>query len=298
LYRLLQDLLWPRTARMALQSILVILLLPSTTLARKYYLTITSNPPGATVEINGVAVGKTPYQTEIPGTYLKGSRIVYSKFLRVQLHLRLTLDGYLPKEVDLSNGPMRLINLNGVYLGDYWLLKTDTFAFVLDKAATTFAGGAPNLTHITQSVPVSSHQEMPTEDIVSLASPAVLYLQGSDSSGSGFLITDNGVAVTNAHVARGENELVATMSNGQNFQAKVVYIDPSLDIALLKLDGTRFPFLSLAETSTVRPGSTVIAIGTPSRGFQNSVTKGIVGHGVDAARIGNVGSNGCGYQSR
>src|ERR1700735_4336282 len=267
LYRLPFNLLRHRAIRIALRSILVLLLLPLATPARKYYLNITSNPSGATVEINGVVVGKTPYQTEIPGTYLKGSRIVYSKFLRVQLHLRLTLEGYLPKEVDLSNGPMRLVNLNGVYLGDYWLLKTDTFDFALEKAATTFAGSVPSMTHVTQPVLAASHQEMPTEDIVSLASPAVLYLQGSESSGSGFLITDSGVAVTNAHVARGQSELVATTANGQNFQAKVVYIDPSLDIALLPL----------AETSSVRAGSTVIAIGTPSRGFQNSVTKGIVG---------------------
>jgi S1-C subfamily serine protease len=83
--------------------------------------------------------------------------------------------------------------------------------------------------------------------------------------------------VTNAHVAKGQAELTATAGSGQSFKAKVVYIDASLDIALLKLDGEGFPHLRLAETGTVQPGSTVIAIGTPSKGFQNSVTKGIVG---------------------
>ena len=53
-------------------------------------------------------------------------------------------------------------------------------------------------------------------------------------------------------------------------------MDPTLDIALLKLEGSGFPQLRLAPTQTVEPGSTVVAMGTPSKGFQNSVSKGIV----------------------
>jgi S1-C subfamily serine protease len=53
-------------------------------------------------------------------------------------------------------------------------------------------------------------------------------------------------------------------------------VDPTLDIALLKLEGSGFPQLRLAPTQTVQPGSTVVAMGTPSKGFQNSVSKGIV----------------------
>lgn len=265
-------------SRFYVLAVALLLFTPFATFAKKHYLTITTQPAGATVEINGIEVGKTPYQVEIPETYVKGSHWVTAKFMRGQMHLKLTLDGYLPKELDLANGPMRLTNLNGVYFGDYWLLKTDTFNFVLTKAATTFAGTGPVLSTTSQAeAPVSPHIELATEDIVSRANPAVLYLQGSDGSGSGFLITGAGVAVTNAHVARGQDELIATTANGQSFQAKVVYIDDSLDIALLKLQGDGFSYLILAPTSTVRPGSTVIAIGTPSKGFQNSVTKGIVG---------------------
>jgi serine protease Do len=109
-----------------------------------------------------------------------------------------------------------------------------------------------------------------------LPNPAVLFLSGSDGTGSGFLISDTGVAVTNAHVARGQSSLTAITAGGQTFQAKVVYVDPTLDIALIKLEGGGFPQLRLAATQTVQPGSSVVAMGTPSKGFQNSVSKGIV----------------------
>jgi hypothetical protein len=69
---------------------------------------------------------------------------------------------------------------------------------------------------------------LPTEEIFRRANPAVLLLRGSEGSGSGFLVTETGVAVTNAHVAKGQSGLVATTGNGQSFNAKVEYIDSTL----------------------------------------------------------------------
>lgn len=240
----------------------------------KDYLTINSQPPGATVELDGVVVGKTPFSVEIPGGYLHGSKSVFGKVLRHQIHLKLSLDGYLTKEMDLANGPTPWVALNGTYHGDYWILKTDTFNFTLEKAATSFTGTVQAT--LSNSSQVALSPALLTEDVVKRANPAVLLVSGSTGTGSGFLISDTGVAVTNAHVARGQDSLNATTANGQTFQAKVVYIDPTLDIALLKLQGGGFPQLRLAATQTVQPGSTVVAIGSPSKGFQNSVSKGIV----------------------
>jgi len=247
----------------------------------KTHLTIMSEPPGASVEIDGIVVGQTPYSVEIPGSYVHGGHSVFTNFLRHQMHLRLSLDGYLTKEVDLANGPTPFVTLNGVNHGDIWILKSDTFNFNLEKAATAFTGGVQ--TTLSNVGPVVLRAAIPTEEVVRIASPAVLQLTDSGESGSGFLISDDGVAVTNAHVAKGKSELRATTANGQSFQSKVVYVDATLDIALLKLEGSGFSHLQLAEASTVHLGSTVIAIGTPSKGFQNSVTKGIVG-GIGAMK--------------
>jgi hypothetical protein len=244
----------------------------SPTAVGKDHLVIDSDPSGATVQIDGLVVGKTPYKVEVPGGYIHGTRSVFGKALRQQMHLRLQLDGYLPIDADLARGPMPWIALNGTYHGDYWLLKTSNFDFKLNKAATAFTG---NVQITSASESAALRPALATEDIVRMASPAVLLLRGSDGSGSGFLVTATGVAVTNAHVAKGQSLLAASTPNGQTFNASVQYIDPDLDLALLKLEGSNFAYLSVADLSTIQPGSSVVAIGTPSQGFQNTVTKGI-----------------------
>jgi S1-C subfamily serine protease len=235
---------------------------------------INTNPSGATVEIDGIVVGKTPYQFDVPGSYLHGAKSVFGKLLRQQMHVRLLLDGYLPVDGDLAKGPMPWIALNGTYHGDYWLLKTANFNFSLQKAATNFTGNVQAAIGGLESIAL--RPSLPTEEIVRTATPSVLVLRASDGWGSGFLVTDTGVAVTNAHVANGQTSLAATTANGQTFNARVEYIDPNMDLALLKLEGVNFSHLTVADLATVRPGSSVIAIGSPSQGFQNTVTQGIV----------------------
>ena len=100
------------------------------------------------------------------------------------------------------------------------------------------------------------------------------------SSGSGFFATGTGVIVTNAHLARGEETLLTLLSNGQQLEARVVHIDPDLDIALAKVERPAgkndFPHLTLTDASRVRQGENVLAIGNPGDAMLFSVTKGIV----------------------
>ena len=138
------------------------LLCPTLNLA-KDYLSINSQPSGATVELDAIVVGKTPYSVEIPGGYLHGSKSVFGKLLRHQLHLKLTLDGYLSKEMDLANGPTPWIALNGTNHGDFWILKSATFNVTLEKAATSFSGNVQAA--LSNSVTVTMGPALSTEDI-------------------------------------------------------------------------------------------------------------------------------------
>ncbi len=244
--------------------------------AKEKTFTIDTDPSGATVEINGRVVGKTPYSVKVDEAFFSGTRWVWGlkHTLREQVHVRLLLDGYLPVDQDLASGPFHWVANNGVYHGDYWLLKTAEYKTKLQKADTKFSGFIEVASNPGSSVQLSP--SLSTEEIFKKASPAVVVLQSSAGSGSGFLITEDGVAVTNAHVVRGNDVLTASTATGQSFVAKVIYIDPSLDLALVKLQGDAFPHLSVADLTTIQPGSSVVAIGTPSKGLQNSLTRGVV----------------------
>jgi serine protease Do len=93
--------------------------------------------------------------------------------------------------------------------------------------------------------------------------------------GSGFLIADNGLIVTNNHVVAGANELTVTLSDGRKFKGKVMGTDPGSDIALVKIDATRLPHLNLADPKGLRVGQWTVAIGSPL-GLQRTVTAGIL----------------------
>jgi trypsin-like peptidase/PEGA domain-containing protein len=104
----------------------------------------------------------------------------------------------------------------------------------------------------------------------------------------GFFITATGILATSAHSAASRVTLPRRVPNGTQLEAKIVYVDPDLDIALAKTPGEGFPHLPLAEAATVRQGENVLAIGNPGDAMLFSVTKGIVsavGH-FDAAGPG------------
>jgi len=95
--------------------------------------------------------------------------------------------------------------------------------------------------------------------------------------GSGFVIDKAGHIVTNYHVVRGANTIQVSFSNNERFSARLVGVDPSTDIAVLKVNvkSRALKALPLGDSDTVRVGDQVIAIGNPF-GLDRSVTAGIV----------------------
>jgi serine protease Do len=237
-------------------------------------LKITSTPPGATVEIDGVIAGTTPYEKDFPGGYFHKTKTSVSSRLEHPMVARVSLAGYATKEIQLTVGPMEWIGLNGRSHGEYFLLKSDHFQADLESIAQTFTGD------ITAKLSANTNVEMQPalslEQLVERTKPAVVYLKGLNKAGTGFLVTDTGVIATNAHVARGEETLLAVLPGGRQLEARVVYIDPDLDIALAKIDGANFPHLALADAMSIRQGENVLAIGNPGDAMLFSVTKGIV----------------------
>lgn len=100
------------------------------------------------------------------------------------------------------------------------------------------------------------------------------------SLGSGFLISKDGYIVTNDHVAGGATKIVVTLTDGSKHDAKVVGTDMVTDVTLLKIEGSGFPFLRLANSDDIAVGEWAIAFGNPFGLFDNNakptVTVGVV----------------------
>jgi len=102
--------------------------------------------------------------------------------------------------------------------------------------------------------------------------PTDVPMQGQ---GSGFIVSADGIVLTNAHVVRGASEVTVKLTDRREFRAKVLGADPTTDIAVLRIEAKGLPVVSLGDPARARPGDWVLAIGSPF-GFENSVSAGIV----------------------
>ena len=94
-------------------------------------------------------------------------------------------------------------------------------------------------------------------------------------AGSGFIISPDGVILTNAHVVRDAKEVTVKLQDRREYRAKVMGSDPKTDVAVLKIDAKNLPVVPIGKSSELRVGEWVLAIGSPF-GLDSSVTAGVV----------------------
>ena len=118
--------------------------------------------------------------------------------------------------------------------------------------------------------------------ISKLKSAGESILSTSDESqlglGTGIIVTENGYILSNEHVTGSKySKCYITLENGKNYDGKVVWSDESLDLSLIKIDAKGLSYLTLGDSSTIRVGETVYAIGNPiGYEFRRTVTSGII----------------------
>jgi len=103
--------------------------------------------------------------------------------------------------------------------------------------------------------------------------------------GSGFIVSKDGLIVTNKHVVVSSGKYKVIIHDGKKYDVVSIYRDPANDLAIIKIDGDGLVPVEMGDSSKVKVGQVVVAIGTPLGEFRGSVTKGIVsglGRGINA----------------
>lgn len=102
-------------------------------------------------------------------------------------------------------------------------------------------------------------------------------LQTAEGAGTGFIITSDGLILTNRHVASDENvAYTVILADGKTYDAKIQSVDSAQDIAVLKIDARDLPVVELGDSDQMQIGQWVVAVGNALGQFQNTVTVGVV----------------------
>jgi S1-C subfamily serine protease len=138
------------------------------------------------------------------------------------------------------------------------------------------SGGTTNVT-VNESSMVIDVAAKATPAVVTILTQQVNFFSGTTQGiGSGFFVSSDGYIVTNRHVVAGAQQLqVVRPGDTKRYDARVIGTDPQTDIAVLKIDGSGFPTLHFGDSSGLKVGQEVVAIGSPL-GERDTVTHGIV----------------------
>lgn len=172
------------------------------------------------------------------------------------------------------------------------VLAVGVSALVL--APRSFAAGSQEVapakpTAAVAPYPATNSIESQVEAVGKAAGPSVVNVTSTimaqnffsqpvpqEAVGSGFVYDNQGHIVTNYHVVKGASTVVVTLRSGKNYQAKVIGVDPTTDLAVLKISGAKLPApLTLGDSSRVQVGQFVVALGNPF-GLEHTLTFGVV----------------------
>ena len=176
------------------------------------------------------------------------------------------------------------------------MLKRLVFAFLLLAAPVTAAAQLPDFTELVEKQGPAVVNISTTQSVRNPLLPQAPNLQEDDpfyeffrrfipqpgprefqsqSLGSGFIISQDGYILTNAHVVEAAEEITVKLNDKREFKAKVIGADRRTDVALIKIDASGLPAVRFGDPGKLRVGEWVLAIGSPF-GFENTVTAGIV----------------------
>lgn len=153
----------------------------------------------------------------------------------------------------------------------------------LKSAVATTPGGQPanaQLVSLTQSDAIVRVAAAVKPSVVTITTSGISNLSPfsvpATGAGSGFIVSADGLILTNNHVVVGATSLTVTLDDTSQLTATVVANDAAHDLALVKIDAKGLTPVTLGDSSSVQVGQLAIAIGSPLGTFTDSVTQGIV----------------------
>jgi len=162
----------------------------------------------------------------------------------------------------------------------------------LDQQAPAATGTAPIAATTVDQRTVTLDEQSAIIGAAAAVNPAVVTISVSSGSsggsqfdpnqlptagvGSGILFDSAGWILTNHHVVEGANTITVVLQDGRQFDGKVYGIDTYTDLAIVKIEGTNLPAAHIGDSSGLKQGQRVVAIGSPLGDFTNSVTAGVV----------------------
>lgn len=130
-------------------------------------------------------------------------------------------------------------------------------------------------TQIDQPSNIPVPEDDPFYDFFRRFAPPEGSKRESRSLGSGFIFTNDGYILTNSHVVAAADDITVKLNDKREFPAKLIGVDKRTDVAVIKIDASDLPFVSIGDPEKLRVGDWVLAIGSPF-GFESTVTAGIV----------------------
>ena len=165
--------------------------------------------------------------------------------------------------------------------------------FILILLILIFGGGIVFGFKIKNSNPKTItkliEEESTTTSVVEKATPSVVTVSIEQDVGTGFIISSDGLIVTNKHVVNDLTAKYKIIIGEETFEVKNIYRDPINDLAILKIDQINLIPVDLGDSDQLKVGQTVIAIGTALGEFRSTVTKGVIsglGRGITASGQG------------
>jgi S1-C subfamily serine protease len=144
----------------------------------------------------------------------------------------------------------------------------------VEAPAPTMVASAPATPEPASDISTGSEEQMIIQ-VVQKALPSVVSVERGGGSGSGVFIQSDGILLTNAHVVGNASEVRIGLADGRKVPGRVLGRDPSVDIAVVRVEGMKSPAAQLADSDKLHVAQTAIAIGNPL-GLDRTVTTGVV----------------------